>query len=57
LTGTTSVVFGGGRAASFTVVSDTQLRTTVPSGGKTGPIGVTTPGGSASSQTFTVTKH
>jgi IPT/TIG domain len=57
LTGTTSVAFGGGRAASFTVVSDVQVRTTVPNGAKTGPIRLTTPGGSASSQTFTVTKH
>jgi hypothetical protein len=57
-TGTTSVVFGGGRSGSFTVVGDTQLRATVPSGARTGTIRVTTPAGSAtSSQTFTVTKH
>jgi hypothetical protein len=57
-TGTTSVVFGGGRSGSFTVLTDTQLRATVPTGAKSGPIRVTTPAGSAtSSQSFTVTRH
>jgi len=56
-TGTTSVVFGGGRSAAFTVIGDTQLSATVPTGAKTGAIRVTTPAGSATSQTFTVTKH
>jgi len=46
--GATGVDFGG-RAASFTVVSSTQITTTVPSGATTGPITVTTPGGSATS--------
>jgi hypothetical protein len=57
-TGTTSVAFGSGRAASFTVASDSQITTTVPNGAKSGPVRVTTPGGSATSpQSFTVTKH
>jgi hypothetical protein len=55
-TGTTSVTFNG-RNASFSVVTDGELRATVPPGGKTGPIRVTTPAGSATSSTnFVVTK-
>jgi hypothetical protein len=49
------VKFGGVRAASFTVNSDTQLMADLPTGAKTGKIAVTTKGGSASSPTsFTV---
>ncbi len=47
-TGTTSVKFGTG-AATFTVVSDTYLTATVPSGGTTGFVTVTTPSGTLSS--------
>jgi len=55
LTGATSVAFGGVKATSFTVNSYTQITATVPTGAKTGKIGVTTPGGSATSTgTFTV---
>ena len=55
-TGATSVTFGGVKATSFTVNSDEQITATVPSGAKTGKIGVTTPGGTATSAgTFTVT--
>ena len=56
LTQTTKVTFGGVKATSFTVNSDTQVSATVPSGAKTGKIVITTPGGTASSATsFTVT--
>jgi uncharacterized repeat protein (TIGR03803 family) len=55
-TGATSVTFGGVKARSLTVDSDTQITATVPSRAKTRKIGVTTPGGKAtSSGTFTVT--
>jgi Ca2+-binding RTX toxin-like protein len=55
LAGATGVRFGG-VAAGFTVVSGTQLTATVPAGAASGPIGVTTPGGTATSAAgFTVT--
>ena len=55
LTQTTSVTFGGVKAPSFTVNSDTQVMATVPTGAKTGKIGIATPGGTAASATsFTV---
>jgi hypothetical protein len=58
LTGATSVKFGGGVSAAFTVVSDTSVTATVPSGARNGAITVTTPNGSAtSSQNFRVSKH
>jgi uncharacterized repeat protein (TIGR03803 family) len=54
-TGTTKVTFGGVKAVTFTVDSDSQITATVPTGAKTGKIQVTTAGGTASStQTFTV---
>ena len=56
LTQTTTVTFGGVKATSFTVNSDTQVMATVPTGAKTGHIAITTAGGSATSTgTFTVT--
>lgn len=52
--GASSVLFGG-KNASFTVNSATQISATVPKGAKTGTISVTTPGGTATSSTkFTV---
>lgn len=54
-TGATSVRFNG-TAASFSVVSDTAITTTVPSGATTGTVAVTSPSGSDTSLlTFTVT--
>ena len=48
LTGTTSVTFGG-VAASFTVVSDSLVEATVPSGAASGTIQLATPGGALNS--------
>ena len=51
----TGVGFGDNVPAQFTVNSDTQITATVPSGAKTGPIGVLAKGGTGiSSKTFTV---
>ena len=56
LTGTSSVRFNGTAATSFTVNSATQVTATAPAGVTTGPISLTTPGGTATSATnFTVT--
>ncbi|PYX30259.1 MAG: hypothetical protein DMG77_10080 [Acidobacteria bacterium] len=56
LTGATKVKFGGVKATSFTVNSDTQITATVPTAAATGTIQVTTSGGTATSATaFTVT--
>jgi len=56
LTQTKGVGFGDRIPAQFTVDSDTQLTATVPSGAKTGKIGIETKGGTAiSSGVFTVT--
>jgi uncharacterized repeat protein (TIGR03803 family) len=48
LTGTTAVSFNGS-AATFTVVSGTEIRTTIPAGATTGLLSVVTPGGTLSS--------
>jgi hypothetical protein len=54
-TGTASVTFNGSPSV-FVVGSDSSLAATVPASGSTGPIGVTTPTGSAYTPTdFTVT--
>jgi len=56
LTQTLGVGFGDTIPAQFTVNSDTQVTATVPSGAKSGPIGIKTKGGTAiSKQAFTVT--
>jgi len=55
LTQTSGVTFGGVKATSFTVVSDTEVQATVPTGAVTGAIAIVTAGGTAtSSSTFTV---
>ncbi len=55
LSGTTSVKFNG-TTATFTVVSDTYITTSVPSGASTGFVTAITPGGTLkSSQKFRVT--
>ena len=54
---TTGVAFGGTAAIGFSVNSDTQVTATVPANAVTGPITITTKGGSTTStQTFTVTE-
>ena len=53
----TNVSFSNTSAASFNVISPTEIRTTVPSGASTGPIRVSTPDGTAVSATnFYVTR-
>lgn len=55
LSGTTAITFGGIKATSFTITSDTTATAMVPTGAKTGKIGITTPGGIATTATnFTV---
>ena len=50
------VTFGGVKATTFAVVSDAQITATVPTGAVSGKVGITTPGGAATSATqFTVT--
>jgi uncharacterized repeat protein (TIGR03803 family) len=49
LTGTTSVTFNGVAAAGFNVGSDTFVTAVVPIGAATGPVVVTTPGGTLTS--------
>jgi uncharacterized repeat protein (TIGR03803 family) len=56
-TGATKVTFGGVKATTFSVDSDTQITATVPTGAITGKIAITTPGGIATSPgVFTVTQ-
>jgi hypothetical protein len=57
LTQTSKVTFGGVKATSVTINSDTQVTATVPTGAMTGHIAITTLGGTAvSSGVFTVTQ-
>jgi uncharacterized repeat protein (TIGR03803 family) len=57
LTGTTSVTFNGVEATKFTVVSDTYMTAVVPAGATTGPVVVTTPTGSLTSNvSFRISK-
>jgi len=52
-TGASNVAFNG-TSASFAVINDGQINTTVPAGATTGPVSVTTPGGTTSNGTFTL---
>lgn len=53
--GATKVTFGGVAASNFTVISPALIQVTVPSGAKTGHLGVLTPNGTAhSKRIFTV---
>jgi len=49
LTGTSNVTFNGVAATTLSVVSDTYLTAVVPSGATTGPVVVTTPTGTLTS--------
>ena len=56
LTQASKVTFGGVKATTVTVNSDTQVTANVPTGARTGKIAITTPGGTATSAAvFTVT--
>lgn len=59
LSSATAVQFGGTAATSFTVNSNTQITATVPASLALGAVQatVTTPGGTTSGQTFTVTSR
>jgi hypothetical protein len=48
-TGATAIKFNGAAATAFTVVSATKITAGVPAGASTGPISVTTPGGTGKS--------
>src|SRR5436309_3246147 len=50
-TGATAVKFNGTASTTYTVNSDTQITATVPSGTTSGPIAVTTAGGTGTSAT------
>ncbi len=54
LTGTSAVKLNG-TSATFTVVNDAQVTTSVPVGATSGTLTLTTPGGTATSSAFTVT--
>ncbi len=57
LTGTTNVTFNGLAASSFKVVSDTYMTAVVPFGATTGPVVVTTPSGTlTSNKNFQITQ-
>ncbi|MGI4862597.1 MAG: beta strand repeat-containing protein [Janthinobacterium lividum] len=56
LSGATAVSFNGISATTFAVVNATTLTATVPSGATTGPVTVTTPGGTSNGVFFRVTK-
>ncbi len=52
--GATAVSFNGTSQPAFSILSASQIATTVPAGATSGPISVTTPNGTATSATFAV---
>jgi subtilisin-like proprotein convertase family protein len=57
LTGATALRFGSTPAATFAVTSPTTMTATVPAGAGTGPVQVTTPGGTGTSSTPFAVRH
>ncbi len=56
LSGATGISFDGTPASAYTIVSDTEILVSVPTGAETGKVKVTTPGGTlSSSANFKVT--
>ena len=53
LSGTSAVAFNGA-SATFTQVSDSQVNAVVPDAARSGPVTVTTPGGTATGPTFSL---
>jgi subtilisin-like proprotein convertase family protein len=56
-TGATIVSFGGVPTASFTVNSATQITATLPAGATSGPVAVTSPGGTGASTQMFIVRH
>jgi hypothetical protein len=56
-TGATAVTFGGTLASTYSVDSNTQITTVVPTGAGTGPIEVVVPGGTIATSVDFVVHH
>jgi uncharacterized repeat protein (TIGR03803 family) len=57
LTGATGVTFNGIPASSFSVVSDTYVTAVIPTSATSGPVVVTTPGGTLTSNKYFLVTH